>query len=521
MSFWTGVASGFKDAEASKERAEERALRQEDREYARDYQERMFSYKQKQDDYVRERQGRMDKLAIEDRNLARIKELLPHLAQVNPGLVSAFGGEGSSSGGVSPMDPTAIAVGSGDFAVEFNGLTAEQKKDPFFGALAQSKDGQAAVKAFMKTQATKGNTVELKDIPKFFKYVGATPGSGKAEKKEFLSGLVDGAVDISDTPTFVKGLIALSQYKPVKHLFRQIDAPMDDRGMEVNYNNFKTRIVNAAFRAAEGLPKGERKDAILNAVSAVEKEGNEVRGIQALVGLGIGSDLNEPDNPLIADFYSVAEEPAPQPEAPAAGAGARPTEIKVFPNVAAAEEARLEGSLPETYHVEGFYGKGGQLRLMRTVTPPEEASGEVPTNTSEATPPKPTRGSSINRVFTEEEVFGQGNRAERRGPPPTNSPDVLGSRTQSDVDELQRAKLEKQAAVSRATNRSNRQNAATLRQVSAVKGDLEESGLVWPTNEQELEEYISGVDEAIDNFGPLPEEVYNMLIDQATQNVQN
>jgi hypothetical protein len=253
-----------------------------------------------------------------------------------------------------------------------------------------------------------------------------------------------------------------------------------------------------------------------------------VRGIQALVGLGIGSDLNEPDNPLIADFYSVAEEPAPQPEAPAAGAGARPTEIKVFPNVAAAEEARLEGSLPETYHVEGFYGTGGQLRLMRTVTPPEEASGEVPTNTSEATPPKPTRGSSINRVFTEEEVFGQGNRAERRGPPPTNNPDVVGNRTQSDVDELQRAKLEKQASESRATNRSNRLAAITQRKPQvfdektlAFKEELEGMGLVWPTNEQELGEYISALDEVANNYAPIPEDVYNMLIDRATENVQN
>jgi len=511
MGFWTGVAAGFKDAEASRERAEERALRQEDREYARDYQERMFSYRQKQDEYARQRQGRMDKLAIEDRKLARMRELLPYL---NSGFVSALGGEGSPSRGASPMDPTAIAAGSQAFALEFNSLTAEQKKDPFFSSLSQSKDGQAAVKAFMEAQAKKGNTVDLKDIPKFFKYLGATPGSGKVERQKFLSGLVDGTADISDTPTFVKGLIALSQYRPVKHLFRQIDAPMDDRGMEVNYNNFKTRIVNEAFRAAEGLPEGERKTAILNAVSAVEKEGNEVRGIQALVGLGIGSDLNEPDNPLIADFYSVAEEPAPQPEASAAGARDRSTEIKVFPSVAAMVEASENGTLPEIYSVEGFYTKEGNLKVLRDERVPrtEASSGEVPSRG------KRPRG-GVRSEEPSEPIFRQTTDSSgRRSGAPGSA--VAGLEPVS----------EEQAAMfsSRGLNQSNRLAAAAKRspqvfdeKTLAFKEELEGMGLVWPTNEQELEEYISALDEVANNYAPIPEDVYNMLVDQATQNVQN
>jgi hypothetical protein len=217
--------------------------------------------------------------------------------------------------------------------------------------------------------------------------------------------------------------------------------------------------------------------------------------------LGIGSDLNEPDNPLIADFYSVAEEPAPQPEAPVETASA-----------SSWDEV-------EDMRSQGFSGPVTVGGVEYNIAPISSAEGgaEMPVNTPEAPPEEaPSKGNrprgGIRPEEPSEPIFRPTTgSAGRRNPTPGSA----AADPEAGTDE--------QGAMSssRGTNTSNRQNAATLRQVNAVKGDLEESGLIWPTNEQELEEYISGVDEAIDNFGPLPEEVYNMLIDQATQNVQN
>lgn len=460
MSFWAGVAQGFKDAEARRERDMDRASRQEEIEYNRNWQQRMFDYRQKQDEYAQNRQARLDEMAIEERDynrkrqeeelhLARVTTFLPYLN--NPAMAGALAGTGNSSS-LGPMSPKAIAAGSEAFKLQFQDLTPEQRKTPFFQALSQSADGQAAVVAFMSAQAEEGNTIKMQDLPKYFKYLGATQGQGQEQAQEFLTSVMDGSADIKDTDTFIRGLVAMQQWKPVKHLFQQVDAPTSQSDLDAQHDNWKTAIVNEALRLHETLPEGDpRKSEILNAVTATENTATEMRGYNALVrDLKIGADLREQqgfgDNFLINGYYD-------QPQA----AGGQPDPIVVekdglttYSSFEEATAASQKEGFVNKFYVEGFGSQPISLNGFQSPTDTFVDFGDAATDTIQE---------SVDGINAE---------------PAT---------------------------------------------VDSVIQDLTEAGINFPTNEQELDFFIQDVNEAIESFGMnLPQEVLDQVMDRAAQN---
>lgn len=468
MGFWAGVAQGFRDSEARKERDMARQERQEDRDYNRGWQERMFDYRQKQDEYARSRQMRLDEMAMEDREynrqmqmdqlkLQRLETLLPYLN--NPALAGAFAGTGSSSD-LAPMKPQTIAAGSKAFGMLFKELTPEQQDSTFFTSLSQSAEGQASVMAFMAAQAKEGNTVSLADMPKYFKYLGATKGTNAEEATQFLSSVVSGDSDITDTDTFIKGLITLNQYRPVQHLFVQTDSPTSETDINSQYDNWKVAVLNEARRAANNMPEGEERDAILSSVTASTNTETETEGLQELASRGFGSSLLKSqgleDNYLVATFYDTQLTSSNDPEKPSEPhtETVDPSGVPTYQSWEEVAEARANG----------FSGKvivGGQEFTVMALDGEDD--------------------------FVE---FG----------------DTATETIQENVDTINQS----------STDVYYGELAET------VKSELMDAGIVWPTNEQELNHFIDDVNEAVESFGlNVPQEVLDMVMDQASQNALN
>lgn len=469
MAFWAGVAQGFRDSEARKERDMARQERQEERDYNRGWQERMFDYRQKQDEYARSRQMRLDEVAMEDRaynrkmqeealKLNRLETFLPYLN--NPALAGALAGTGSSSD-LAPMQPEAIAAGSNAFKMLFKELTPEQQKDPFFVNLSQSAEGQASVMAFMAAQADGPNNITLADMPKYFKYLGATKGAGQEEAKEFLSSVFSGDANINDTDTFIKGLLTLQQYKPVQHMFIQTSSPASETDVNSQYENWKVAVLNEARHAAHRMPKGREKDSILSSVKASTVAETESEGLRELTSQGFGSSLLKSqgfgDNYLIATFYDSQVE-APEVSEKPSDDVTETVDLSDEPTFNSYEEALQ--SLPEGF--SGYVVIAGRRGMVNL--------------------PKPA-----GEDFVE---FG----------------DSATETIQEGVDTINQS----------STDVYYGELAET------VKSELMDAGIVWPTNEQELNHFIDDVNEAVESFGlNIPQEVLDMVMDQASQNALN
>lgn len=456
MSFWAGLASGMKDGLAKQER-------QDERNQTRDWQQKMFDYKQKQDDYVRQRNERMDTLALEERDynrarqqeelkLTRIQTFLPYLN--NPAMADVLAGQGDSAS-LKPMSPKAIAAGSTAFSSHLEDLTPEQRQDPFFDALSQSRDGQAAVIAFMAAQAKEGNTIEMKDLPKYFRYMGSVGGQGTDAAKDFLSSMVEGSADITNSDTFIQGMMAMSRWKPTQHLFQQIDSPTETSDLKPQYEAWKTAMINEAMNVASVSPDSERSKAILDAVTDTQNADSETRGLNALVQeFGFGADLVKQqgfdDNFLISSFY---DQTAPAPEAPI-----QPDQEQQFTNWEEVEAARQEG----------FSG---------LVTIDGQSYNIAPLNAKTPAPDK-------EQGFVE---FG----------------DSATDGISSAIQEINSLDFEANPEMA----------------MNSAKEKLISVGIMWPTNEQELDYFIQDMNEAVQGFGlNIPQQVLDMLIDQAAKN---
>lgn len=472
MSFWAGLASGMKDGLAQQERQEERDANQ-------NWQERMFEYRQKQDTYAKSRQERLDVERLEERDynrkrqdeemkLARVQTFLPYLN--NPAMAGALAGQGDSSS-LAPMSPKAIAAGSTAFQTHLGDLTPEQRQSPFFDALSQSPDGQAAVVAFMSAQAKEGNTIGMQDLPKYFRYMGSVEGQGQEAATGFLKSMLEGSADINNTDTFIKGLFAMSQWKPTKHLFQHIDSPTDTSDLKPQYEAWKTGVINEAMNEASIDPESERSKDILDAVTDTQNGDTETRGLNSLVSeYGFGVDLVKQqgfdDNFLISSFY---ETPTPSKETPhdivvpdpETGQDPVAGELKTWEDVEAARQ-------------NGFSGMVTIDGVSYNITPLE---GQAPEN-------KKTPAPNKEQGFME---FG----------------DSATENVDTTVKEINSLSFEGDTQVV----------------VDGVKQKLLDAGIKWPTNEQEMNHFIQDLNEAIEGFGlNVPDNILNALVDEAASN---
>ena len=136
-------------------------------------------------------------LKKEEIELQRTSQLL---SMIPSSLSDTMGGSGKGSAGSKghAMSKEAMVQGSKLFKAEYSTLSDEAKESDFFKAAANSPATQATLMAFVEAQAKKGNTVNLEELPKYFKYAGSTEGQGSAKAKETIDALMSGEMDVND-----------------------------------------------------------------------------------------------------------------------------------------------------------------------------------------------------------------------------------------------------------------------------------------------------------------------------------
>ena len=342
MSFWGGMARGFKDASEKKERDKAVELQKErlaiqDARYESEtaraeryrsedvaFRTQEFMTRQEQIAFDRKMAERADTRAQEsvyiDRQLALI-EIMP------PGLASSLGGgtpsKGGSKGGSTVMSAEAITEGATMYHNEYQNLSEEQKDSEFFKKLKGDAGTQASMMAFITAQAQKGNTVTLGDLPKYFKYVGTIEGQGEAEAQKALEMLTTGE-GITDAKSFAKGLVAFKNFKPTKHLFQQTGTPANLEDLDKQMSFWEAATETEAVRSLSGLPDGLREET-QQALAMLGQKATRVQGLSKLAKLGFGKAAAEKhnllDNSVIGSSYT-SEEAVVTP--PGGGTGTAP-----------------------------------------------------------------------------------------------------------------------------------------------------------------------------------------------------
>jgi hypothetical protein len=266
-------------------------------------------------------QNRKDRMAQFDKTFGlqeRSQDLSEAQAFVKlmpAGLMSAFGGDAVSPTGDKPKTVSAEAMQSGNavFSKQLAQLEEGDRNSPFFKAAAGSAGAQATIMAFMEAQAKKGNTVQLKDMPKYFEYLGSTAEQGADEAKEFLNNAIGGE-GWGDKDSLIKGLIALKNYKPAQSLFVQTGAPASLPDTAAQVSLWETAVEVDARRGVESLPAA-KQDSAKKGLSLLQRSETRVQGLDILASLGFGltaaKEKNMMDNPIIKGYYNAAENTSP------------------------------------------------------------------------------------------------------------------------------------------------------------------------------------------------------------------
>ena len=456
------------------------------------------------------------------------------LSQMPPGVAAALGGSGgSTSGEESVMEPAAMGAGSERFDLLYKDLPEDVRNSEFFKAAESSPSAKTTIMAFIDAQVDKRNTIELVDIPKYFKYLGAAEGKGEAEAKEFMSSLMSGDANLGDKDTFINGLMAMRNYRPTKQLFMQTSAPasVDDAVKQIPL--WKTAVQTDAYHALPGL-EGDAKKEVQKALAMLERKENETQGLDILARYGFGmttaKEYNMLDNSVIRGYYGDTLAPA---AAPAADTSTAPTvadtnttptvattpppqgDIQVFNSMEELEAARAKG-------FSGLVSLNGQVGNVKPLEVPTSDVVEpvVTTDDLEAavaaevgdTPvegeflgtgplPEPTvsEDTAIDAMFAEAA--------------PDQAPVVAASEAQWPdnrpvIDELPDVDIE--AGVERL-------EADTT--VDDAMAELMEMGIEMPTNREELGFFKEDLKSLVYEYGAdIPEDMLKKIVDMASAN---
>lgn len=444
-------------------------------------------------------------------------------------LSSALGGTGNGTTKGAVLSVDTINDGASQFSAEFKNLDEDTRNSEFFKAVSDSLSAQATIMGFLEAQAKKNNIIQLQDVPKYFKYLGATEGKGEAAAKEFMESMLSGDPKVVEKDTFIKGLIAFKNYKATQHLFRQVASPQDITDASKQVSFWETAVEHDGYRAMAGL-EGEPRKEVQLALNQLRRKEDRAQGINTLARYGFGvnavKEFNMVDNPVIKGYYggtipdATPTQPIPdQPVTPPVDSGIR--YFRDWPEVEAARDG-------------GFSGQVNVNGVIRYVEPLEVLTGDLDT-------------AVVTELTGEPEVFLGGGKLERpaleddttidamfaeEAPSPladvTAEADANALRTPQVIDEIPDVDmkssvtdLEKAAANYKPLD-GTETRAAELRSqqaVTSVMSELEEMGIEIPTNREELGWFKDDLKSLVQDFGAdVPDDVMRIIIQTATEN---
>ncbi len=237
-----------------------------------------------------------------------IKKAKEMMSMIPASLASIIAGEGGGSAGSKghAMSTEAMTNGSKLFKAEYKNLSDEAKESDFFKAAANSPATQATLMAFVELQAKKGNTVNLDELPKYFKYAGSTESQGSAKAKETIDALMSGEMDLNDKDSFIKGLLSLKNYKPAEELFVQTGTPDDLKTKSEKIKYWETAIETEAYRKLDTFPPEDRRK-IDNALTGLQRKERRTQSLDILASYGLGMEAvtenNMADIGVIKSYY--------------------------------------------------------------------------------------------------------------------------------------------------------------------------------------------------------------------------
>jgi hypothetical protein len=450
----------------------------------------------------------LKKEEVEVGRSSKLLALMPssHVTALGGGPTNAGGNKGSSN----VISAQAMQEGSLTFQAEFKNLDEATQKSEFFKAAASSLGAQATLMAFRDAQAKKGNPIELEDLPKYFKYLGAVEGKGEAEAKEFMDSLLSGDANLGDKDTFIGGLMVMRNYKPTQQLFRQVDTPgtIDDASKQLPV--WENAVEVDAYRA---LPKleGDDKGMVKRALALLETKANRTQGLDILAKFGYGAnaveEYNMGDNPVIRSYYGdsvpTRQSTAVAPQE-ATVTSTEPEGATTFANWDEVTKARQKG-------FSGVAVVGG---TPYSIAPQGAPAGEAPV-AEEPTEDflgtgriEPKVDTAIDAMFydasglADSAVEGEPMKYTR----PEQTPDVdleKGVENISDIPDTFESPEEIEKGVNLALE------------------EIEELGIVFPTTNTELVEFRDDLKELVYEMGAdIPEPVLIEVIKRATENAK-
>lgn len=466
------------------------------------------------------------KLKEDELEISRTSDLLK---MIPTSLSSSLGGGSSSTStsgkGSTTLSTEAMKEGSLLFKAEFKNLDEDTKKSEFFQAAAKSPGAQATIMAFVEAQGKKGNTIDLTDVPKYFKYLGATEGKGEAEAKEFLDSLVSGDESLGDKDTFIKGMMAMRNYKPTKQLFIQTDSPasIDDASKQLPV--WENAVEVDAYRALPNLTGAEKAE-VQKALGMLERKENKTQGLDILAKYGYGSgavkQYNMEDNPVISSYYGGREPQATPTEPQAAVTQSSPKGVTVFKDWDEVTAARAEG----------FTGKASVGGVTYSISPLETPPA-VTEGTGPETPPAAVEGTGP------ETVNGDGFRGTGYVRPPEDNMDTDIDRLFNEASNLEEAAVEgdpiKFTRAEETPDVDLEEGVENLsdipdtfespeefeKSVDFVLEEIEELGINLPTTNTELSEFRDDLKELVYEMGAdIPKPVLQEVIKRATDNAK-
>lgn len=441
-------------------------------------------------------------LQADELEISRTNQILSMLPAE---LASTLGGGPASGdkGASNVMSVKAIDKGALAFNAEFGNLDSDLQKSEFFTAASESRTAQATIMAFMEAQAKKGNTVDLADVPKYFKYLGATEGKGEGEAKEFMASMLDGSADLKNKDTFINGLMAMRNYKPTQHLFMQTDVPdnIDDASKQITV--WEQDVEFEAWQARESLdPAGADYKEVTHALALIKRKETRTEGLNILARRGFGADTVEKygmaDNTVISRAYGNQQPGAATPAS--TDAVNPPADATTFGDWGEVEAARAEG-------FSGAATVGGVSYTIAPVEVQQPVSADV-----DAEPPADTN---------DPEFLGTGYVDDT---PAMDTPidDMFNSVIESEgvpSTEIERYQRPPSEPIDMEAAGADIQASAEGMDIDAVIQDIEDIGIKWPINEEELGWFREDMKELVYGGGvDIPNEVLMEVIKLASEN---
>ena len=441
------------------------------------------------------------------------------LALMPAGVAALLGGGTTKT----PSDHTTITseamqAGSAAFMAPLAEMDEDEQSSAFFPAAANRPGAQATIIGFMEAQAKKGNTVELSDMPKYFSYLGSAPGKGEAAAKEFMESMISGDANLSDKDTFIKGLTAMKNFRATKELFVQTGAPSSLTDQTQQLDMWEKAVEMDGYRALRNLPPEKAVDA-QRALAMLETKVDRQEGLDVLAGMGFGRNIamtgSYMEHPLIGSYYQ-GEDASSAAITPVAGGGSAGTPVTggdatSFASWEEATAARADG-------FSGTATVGGVSYNIAPLAAAEAANSSTPKDpaflgTGKTDRPALPTDTSIDAMFN-------GLLDAEGGVDYVAPVEEDRSTTADGFINIEEGIPGLESAVDGfAVAPEGASRAAELRETQAldmVVIELEEMGIEWPTNKEELKYFRDDLVSLVSDYGvDLPDAILAKLVEKA------